>query len=189
MIEAARRRLPGIAFEVADISHWRDAGFNVILANAVIHWIPGHDALLPRLMGQLGPSGSLAVQTPDELDEPSHRLMREVAAAGPWAGKLAGAEKAREPRRGADWYFRLLRARASRVDIWRSTYFHPLAGARAVVEWVKGTALRPFLDPLDPAERADYLAAYEQAITKAYSVEADGTVLWPFPRLFFVATR
>src|SRR5215472_16518629 len=84
MIEAARRRLPCVAFEVADISDWRDAGFDAILANAVIHWIPGHDALLPRLLGQLGPGGSLAVQTPDELREALHRLMREVAAAGPW---------------------------------------------------------------------------------------------------------
>jgi trans-aconitate 2-methyltransferase len=123
------------------------------------------------------------VQTPDELDEPFHRLMREVAAAGPWAGKLAGAEKSREPTRRADWYFRLLRAHASRVDIWRTTYFHPLGGARAVVEWVKRTALRPFLDPLDPVERADYPAAYEQAIAEVCSAEADGTVLLPFPRL------
>ena len=189
MIEAARRRLPDVAFAVADISDWRAAGFDVILANAVIQWIKGHDRLLPRLVGQLAPGGSLAVQTPDNLDEPSHRLMREAAAAGPWAGKLADAEKAREPRHGADWYFRLLRAHASRVDIWRTTYFHPLAGARAVVEWVKGTGLRPFLDPLEPAERADYLAAYEKAIAEAYPAQADGTVLLPFPRLFFVATR
>jgi trans-aconitate 2-methyltransferase len=78
--------------------------------------------------------GSLAAQTPDEIDEPSNRLMREVAAAGPWAGKLVGAENAREPGRGADWHFRLLRAHASHFDIWRLTYFHPLAGARTVVE-------------------------------------------------------
>jgi trans-aconitate 2-methyltransferase len=129
------------------------------------------------------------VQTPDELGEPLHRLMREVAAAGPWASKLANAEKTREPSRGADWYFRLLRAHASRVDIWRTTYFHPLAGAGAVVEWVKGTALRPFRDPLQLGERADYLAAYEQAIAAVYPAEADGTVLLSFPRLFFVANR
>jgi trans-aconitate 2-methyltransferase len=112
--------------------------------------------------------------------------MGEVAANGPWAGKLAASK--REPRRPADWYFRVLLARAARVDIWRTTYFHLLEDARAIVEWMKGTGLRPFLDPLNPAEREAYLARYEAAIAEAYPAEADGTVLLPFPRLFFVAT-
>jgi trans-aconitate 2-methyltransferase len=189
MIDAALKRLPEVAFKVADIAGWDETGFDVILANAVIQWIPGHETLLPALIARLAPGGSLAVQTPDNLDEPSHRLMREVAAHGPWAGKLAGAATARAERESAGWYFRLLRAHAPRVDIWRTTYFHPLAGARAIVEWVKGTSLRPFLDPLDASEREAYLERYEAAIAEAYPVEADGTVLLPFPRLFFVATR
>jgi len=189
MIEAARRRLPDIAFEVADITGWGGENFDVILANAVIQWIPDHEALLPALVAKLASGGSLAVQTPDNLDEPSHRLMREIAADGPWAGKLARASQARAPRRGADWYLRLMRLHAPRVEVWRTTYFHPLPGARAVVEWVRGTGLRSFLDPLDPAEREAYLARYEAEIAKAYPAEADGTMLLPFPRLFFVATR
>jgi trans-aconitate 2-methyltransferase len=190
MIDAARKRLPGIAFEVADIRQWRpEQPLDVILANAVLQWIPGHETLVPALIARLKPGGALAVQTPDNLDEPSHLLMREVAGAGPWAAKLENAAKARAESHGADWYFRLLRAHASRVDVWRTTYFHPLAGARAVVEWVKGTGLRPFIDPLDESERAAYLARYEPAIAEAYPAEADGTVFLPFPRLFFVATR
>jgi len=186
MIEAARKRLPDIAFEVADIAGWGGEGFDVILANAVIQWIPDHERLLPALMAKLAPGGSLAVQTPDNLAEPSHRLMRDIAR--PWAVKLADAAQGRAVLRGADWYFRLLRAHAASVDIWRTTYFHPLAGARAVVEWVRGTGLRPFIDPLDPAEREAFLARYEAEIAKAYPAERDGTVLLPFPRLFFVAT-
>jgi trans-aconitate 2-methyltransferase len=189
MIAAARKRLPHIAFEVADIEAWTDSGFDVILANAVIQWIPDHESLLPALIAKLQPGGALAVQTPDNLDEPSHRLMREVAAEGPWAGKLADAAKARAARRGADWYYRLLRRSASRVDIWRTTYFHPLASVRAIVEWVTGTGLRPFIDPLEAEEREAYLDRYEAAIAEAYPAEADGTVLLPFPRLFFVAAR
>lgn len=190
MINAARKRLPGMAFEVADIRQWRpEQRFDVILANAVLQWIPGHETLMPALIAMLNPGGALAVQTPDNLDEPSHRLMREIADAGPWAAKLKDAAKARAARHRAGWYFRLLRAQASRVDIWRTTYYHPLAGAHAVVEWVKGTGLRPFIDPLDEREREAYLARYEAAIAEAYPAEADGTVLLPFPRLFFVATR
>jgi trans-aconitate 2-methyltransferase len=191
MIEAARKRLPDIAFEVADIRKWTaEQRFDVILANAVLQWIPGHETLLPTLIARLGSGGALAVQTPDNLDEPSHRLMREAAAAGPWAAKLAHAAQARAERHGAEWYFRLLRAHAPHVDVWRTTYYHPLAGgAPAVVEWLKGTGLRPFLDPLNEAEREDYLARYEAAVAEAYPAEPDATVLLPFPRLFYVVVR
>jgi trans-aconitate 2-methyltransferase len=190
MIKAARERLPDIAFEVADIREWRPKELlDVILANAVLQWIPGHETLLPALIAKLGPAGALAVQTPDNLEEPSHLLMREIASAGAWAAKLKDAAKARAERHGAEWYFRLLRPHAPRVDVWRTTYFHPLAGAHAVVEWLKGTGLRPFLDPLEASEREAFLARYEEAIAEGYPAEADGTVLLPFPRLFVVAMR
>jgi trans-aconitate 2-methyltransferase len=190
MIEAARERIPDVDFEIADLRDWRaDGPLDVILANAVLQWLPDHEALLPALIAQLRPGGALAVQTPDNLDEPSHRLMREIAGAGPWAAKLKDAGAARAERHGPEWYFRLMRGHASRVDVWRTTYYHPLAGAHAIVEWVKGTGLRPFIDPLEDRERETYLARYEAAIADAYPTEADGTVLLPFPRLFFVATR
>jgi trans-aconitate 2-methyltransferase len=190
MIEAARKRLPDVTFEVADIRQWRPKEpLDLILANAVLQWIPDHETLLPALIARLEPGGALAVQMPDNLDEPSHRLMGEIAAEGPWAAKLKDAAKARAERRGAEFYFRLLRRHAPHVDLWRTTYFHPLAGAHAVVEWLKGTGLRPFLDPLHESERRAFLARYEDAIAKAYPAEANGTVLLPFPRLFFVAAR
>jgi trans-aconitate 2-methyltransferase len=190
MIKAARARLADIAFEVADIREWRPTEpLDVILANAVLHWIPDHETLLPALVAKLKPDGALAVQMPDNLEEPSHRLMGEVARSGLWAAKLEDAAAARTERHLVDWYFRLLRAHAPRVDIWRTTYFHPLAGAHAVVEWLKGTGLRPFLDPLEESERDAFLERYELAVAKAYSAEPDGTVLLPFPRLFVVAAR
>lgn len=189
MIDAARRRLPALQFEIADITRWTDPGpYDVIFANASLQWVPDHETLLPALIGKLAPGGSLAVQMPDNLEEPAHRLMRSVAAEGPWAGKLADAVKARSPRREATWYYERMRGLAS-VDVWRTTYHHPLAGgAAAVVEWFKGTGLRPFLDPLAPDERTAYLERYQAAIARAYPALADGTVLLPFPRLFFVAT-
>lgn len=190
MIEAARERIRDIDFEIADLRDWRAGGpLDVILANAVLQWLPGHAALLPALIARLKPGGALAVQTPDNLDEPTHRLMREIASAGPWAAKLKDAGAARATSHSAEWYFRLLRAHARHVDLWRTTYYHPLAGAQAIVEWVKGTGLRPFIDPLAASEREAFLARYLAAVAEAYPAEADGTVLLPFPRLFFVATR
>ena len=190
MIQAARKRLPDTTFEVADIREWLPkAPLDVILANAVFQWIPDHETLFPTLIAKLKPGGALAAQMPDNLDEPSHRLMSEVASDGPWAAKLKDAAGARTERHLADWYFRLARPHAPHVDIWRTTYFHPLAGAHAVVEWLKGTGLRPFLDPLDASERQAFLALYEGKIAKAHPAEPDGTVLLPFPRLFVVAAR
>jgi trans-aconitate 2-methyltransferase len=191
MIETARKRLPVLRFDLTDIGTWDDPGqFDVILANAVLQWLPDHATLMPRLAGKLAEGGSLAVQMPDNLDEPAHRLMREVAATGPWAGKLVGAAGARAPRLPAEWYYALLRPHVTRVDVWRTTYHHVLAGGTdAVVEWFKGSGLRPFLAPLDATETEGFLTAYRAALVDAYPPLPDGSVLLPFPRLFFVATR
>jgi trans-aconitate 2-methyltransferase len=188
MIAAARKRLPHLTFEESDIERWDAQGpYDVILANASLQWVPDHAALFPRLASKLATGGSLAVQMPDNLDEPTHRLMREVAAGGPWAERLANA--GRTARWDARWYYDLLRPQCSRVDVWRTIYYHPLAGADAIVEWVKGTGLRPYLAPLTDSERADYLARYRTALEAAYPPSQDGRVLLPFPRLFVVATK
>ena len=190
MLEAARERLPGLRIEQVDIERWDDEGpFDVILANAVLQWLPDHARLFPRLIRKLAPGGSLAVQMPDNLDESAHRLMREVASYGPWAKKLADKVSRRAPRQSPEWYYAAVHASCSAVDVWRTTYHHPLPGANAVVEWFKGSGLRPFLDALDADEQAQYLARYEASIAQAYPALGDGTVLLPFPRLFIVATR
>ncbi|HTD05723.1 trans-aconitate 2-methyltransferase [Undibacterium sp.] len=189
MVAAARKRLPALQFEQADIQTWDPPQqFDVILANASLQWVPDHAALYPRLVGKLAPGGSLAVQTPDNLEEPAHRLLRETAADGPWAGKLAAISL--PARHSAGWYYELLRPHCTQLDVWRTTYYHALAGgAAAVVEWFKGSALQPYLGALDEAEQAAFLGQYQAAIAKAYPALADGTVLLPFPRLFVVAGR
>lgn len=191
MIAAARERLPQLQFDVAEIDRWADEGpFDVIFANAVLQWVPNHAALLPALAGKLAEGGSLAIQMPDNLNEPSHRLMREVAANGPWASKLADAAGQRTDMASASEYFSMLRPQCARVDVWRTTYHHQLSdGAAGVVEWFKGSGLIPFLSPLTESERAQYLEQYLAEVEKAYPALADGSVLLPFPRLFMVATR
>lgn len=189
MLVSARERLPRFDFQLADIGAWSPTEkFEVILANASLQWLPDHATLYPHLVDQLTPGGTLAVQTPDNLDEPAHRLAREVAAQGPWAAKI-GAFKHND-RHPASFYYELLSKHCATVDVWRTTYYHPLAGGHpAVVEWFKGSGLRPFLAPLDEAERGAFLDAYLQRISQAYPALADGTVLLPFPRLFIIATR
>jgi trans-aconitate 2-methyltransferase len=191
MIEAARARLPNIHFKVQDLNTWNDPGpFDVILANAVLQWVPNHEVLLPAFAAKLSPGGALAVQMPDNLGEPAHRMMREVAAAGPWASKLEHASKARTPLPKPEWYYAQLKPVCSKIDIWRTTYFHSLPGGPgAVVEWFKGSGLRPFLEPLSGEERSAYLERYTAEIAKVCLPLADGGVLLPFPRVFLAAIR
>ncbi|EPJ90310.1 MAG: trans-aconitate 2-methyltransferase [Pseudomonas sp.] len=189
MLIDARQRLPALSFELADIATWNPAQpLDVILANASLQWVAEHAALYPRLVSKLTPGGSLAVQTPDNLQEPAHRLAREVAADGPWASKIAAVKH--PDRHEASFYYALLKGHCRSVDVWRTTYFHPLEGGHAaVVEWFKGSALRPYLEPLDKTQKQAFLERYLVAISEAYPALEDGTVLLPFPRLFVVATR
>lgn len=189
MLGEARQRLGAVEFIQADIGDWKPAQtYDVILANASLQWVPDHAQLYPRLVSLLNPAGVLAVQTPDNLDEPAHRLAREIAASSQWVDRIGDV---RHPdRHPAPYYFELLRPHCAEVDVWRTTYHHPLAGGHAaVVEWFKGSALRPYLQKLDQAAQQAFLDTYLHAISQAYPLLADGTVLLPFPRLFIVATR
>jgi trans-aconitate 2-methyltransferase len=191
MLASARERLPRLAFVEADIASWRGPGpVDVLYANAALQWVGDHRELLPRLFEQLAPGGALAVQMPDNLEEPSHRAMREVAERAQFAGSLAGAAAARSSILAADAYYELLAPLAASVDVWRTVYHHPMTSPAAIVEWLRGTGLRPFLDRLaSGAAQADYLAAYERRIDAAYPRHADGKRLLAFPRLFIVAIK
>ncbi|GLK84602.1 trans-aconitate 2-methyltransferase [Ancylobacter defluvii] len=188
MVKQASERLPSARFAVADVGTWApEPGTDLVFGNAVFQWVPDHPAVLVRLLEALPEGGVLAVQMPDNVAEPSHVLMAETAAEGPWAGKIAGATRDELPAVGA--YYDLLKPVARQVEIWHTHYQHALDGAPAIVEWFKSTALRPYLDPLDAAEREAFLAAYTARIAQAYPARVDGKVLLRFPRLFIVAVR
>lgn len=186
MLAEARARLPGVGFEEADVATYRpDNPPDLMFANAVMQWVPDHPAVLVRLLGFLAPGGVLAVQMPDSLDEPSHRLMEEVASAMPFADRLTGVRRA--PLLDLAGYYDRLAPHAARVDVWRTTYVHPLADADAILGWVSSTGLKPYLDRLEPAERDAYRAAYLDRLREAYPPAADGKLLFRFPRLFIIA--
>ena len=190
MLEEARRRLPGTSFVKGELSVWTpDENPDLLFANAVFQWVPDHPVTLKRLLAGLDSGAVLAVQMPDNLDEPSHALMREAASDGPWASRMAKATAARgrlpEPAR----YYDLLKPLAASVDIWHTIYHHVLDADHAIVDWVRSTGLRPFLDALEPGEEEGFLESYRGRLAKAYPPRVDGKVLLRFPRLFIVATR
>jgi trans-aconitate 2-methyltransferase len=190
MLRQARERLPQQTFIEANIAHWAPPqDSDVLFANAVFQWVPGHLRQLQRLLGTLAPGGVLAVQMPDNLDEPAHVLMREVAQMQPWRETLAETVRVRDPLPAPGGYYDALRPLCTRLEIWHTIYNHVLDDAAAIVEWVKGTGLRPFVDLLDPPDRRHYLAEYTARIAASYPPQADSKVLLRFPRIFMVAVK
>jgi trans-aconitate 2-methyltransferase len=180
-----------LSFELSDIADWAPAEpVDLAYANASLQWVPDHERLLPRLLSALAPGGVLAVQMPDNLDEPSHRLMRDTSAAllGTPADDGAGGDKHRARILPAQQYYDLLAPRCD-VDVWRTTYHHRMDDAAAIVQWLRATGLKPYLDPLTPELQAQFLAEYQRRIDLAYPARADGKRLLAFPRLFIVARR
>jgi trans-aconitate 2-methyltransferase len=189
MLAAARVRLPSLTFESGDIATWSPATpVDLVFANASLHWVRDHDRLIPRLMAAVAPGGALAVQMPDNPAEPCHALMRETAADPRFAPFLGDAHTQRAEILPAGRYYDLLAAGAE-VDVWRTTYHHRMADPAAIVQWLRATGLRPFLDPLPADLQPIFLAEYERRIDTAYPPRADGARLLAFPRLFIVARR
>jgi len=188
----ARARAGGAycALVEADAGQWRPVAPPALMfSNALLHWLPDHAALFPRLAGLVAPGGTLAVQMPRQEFAPSHRFLRDIAAdMFPGRFDLSGwAPRVMAP---VD-YVRLL-APLGQVDAWETDYIQRLAPARGVHpvrRFTEATAMRPFLDAMAAGEAAAFTARYDEALAAAYPAEADGSVLFPFRRLFLILTR
>ncbi|EXJ54103.1 trans-aconitate 2-methyltransferase [Cladophialophora yegresii CBS 114405] len=216
MIAKASARLPGVEFKLGDLrdfaqpaprpqSQSLQAGpqsqeqqqqqqqQQVVFSNAVFQWLP-HDSrmqILEDLLAALHPGDVFAFQVPDNFDEPTHVAMRETADEGPWAETLRPVTTFRRsfqsPRELYDRLSPLCRDGA--LNVWHTHYYHVLDDAAAIVEWVKGTGLRPYVDKLSPLERNAFLKEYLSRVERAYPPLADGKVCLRYPRLFVVAVR
>jgi len=161
---------------------------DLVFSNAVLQWLPDHQRLLPRIMGWLAPGGCLAVQMPAKDGTRLRAVMAVVAARPRWRDALAGAEGALNFH-DASFYYDLL-APSAQVDLWETVYHHPMASHRALIEWYEGTGMRPYLERLpDEAARAAFKAELLEECRGEYPVMADGKVVMPFKRLFFLAWK
>ncbi len=157
----------------------------MIVSNALLQWIPDHEVLLTRWAGWLADGGWLAAQLPGNFDEPTHRLLRELAASPRWQRLLAGVSFNRQAADPA-FYLDLLASAGCVVDAWETTYLHVLTGEDAVLRWITGTGLRPVIAALAGADRDEFLAEYGARLRAAYPSRGYGTI-FPFRRVFVVA--
>lgn len=177
-----------VRWELADVRTWTPPGpADILFSNAVLHWVDGHDALFPRLAGHLAPDGVLAVQMPLSWDEPSHQLMRRTLADLDLGTPALRASLDRRWVADPEHYYGLLRPHVRTLDVWVTRYLQVLEGDDPVLEWVKGTGLRPVLAALEGEARERFLAEYRRRLAAAYPKRPDGETLFPFPRLFIVA--
>ncbi|NAZ83107.1 trans-aconitate 2-methyltransferase [Kineococcus sp. R8] len=175
----------GVEFSVADARGFDATGVDVLVSNAVLQWVPEHRDLLVRWAGQLAPGGELAVQVPSNLGAPSHALMRELADSPRWRGPLSGVLRVGDAVAEPGEYLDLLQGAGLAADVWRTEYLHVLAGADPVLEWVRGTGLRPVLQALG-AQAAEFEREYAALLRRAYPPREHGTV-FGFRRTFLVA--
>jgi trans-aconitate 2-methyltransferase len=183
MIETARAASPQFEWRIGDIEAWAagDERFDVVFSNAALQWVGGHGALFPRLLSRVGEGGALAVQVPGNYKEAQHRLMREAA-------RRFGLKVREWHTHDLDFYYDALAPYAARLDLWATEYVHVLENVEAIVEWYKGTGMRPYLDALaDDGGRERFMSEYLAGLREIYSARADGAVLFPFRRIFIVA--
>jgi trans-aconitate 2-methyltransferase len=190
MLAAAAQSHPQGTWVQGDAAAWTaESPFDLVFSNAALQWVPDHAAVLPHLFRQVGPGGALAVQMPVHFQSPVHQHILRLADEPAWRDRLHAAKSAIAVGRSG-FYYDLLQPAAARMDLWETEYIHIMQGPEAIVEWIRGTGLRPYLEALaDDGERGQFLDKLLAGVTKDYPRQKDGRVLFPFRRLFIVAYR
>lgn len=193
MLEEARKDHPSIKWEDGDIANWQPSTPpDVIFANASLQWLPDHKHLLPKLWNCLHSKGTLAIQMPRNFNAPSHQVLLQVVAEGSWREQLLPLlqyGKDYSPVGTPEFYYQLLAPYTSYLAIWQTDYLTVMSGENPVVEWMKGTSLRPLLAVLNENERQQFLSEYSERLQSYYPKQKNGRTLFSFKRLFIVATK
>lgn len=189
MLERARTQDPDINWVEADMNEWKsDDPADLIYSNAALHWLDDHEALFPRLMKHIAQGGFLAVQMPRNWQAPSHTSITQTVKGSPWREILEPLLRP-APSHAPDYYYDLLAPVSASLAIWETEYCQILEGENPVAEFVKGTQLKRFLDALDEPAMSKFEVEYRNRILAAYPKRNDGKTLFPFRRLFLLASK
>ncbi len=190
MIGKAKALHPELDFILFDASG--DFGeikekYDVVFSNACIQWVPDHKKLLPNMMSLLNEGGTLAVQVPMNYKEPVHTIIGELTKSKKWRDKFD------EPRifytLTQEEYFDILAAASSDFTIWETVYCHRMASHESILEWYRGTGLRPYLEALNETDKAEFEKDFLEEVKKAYPKQQNGEIIFRFPRFFFTAEK
>lgn len=186
MIERAKSAYPDIDFMLCDVRNI-SSGYDLIFSNACLQWLPDHKNLIPELMGKLNEGGVLAVQIPMNGEEPLFQIIKAVTEHPKWGfiSTCFEANKTLPPHE----YFDILSECSDNFNIWETVYYHNMPSHEALIEWVKSTRLKPYLEELDEESKETFLNEILEKVKKAYSITKSGEVILRFRRFFFTAIK
>lgn len=190
MIKKARADNPDLDFIALDISGDLSeyAGkYDVAFSNACLQWIPDHARLLPRIFETLRTGGVFAAQIPMNYDEPIHKIVTRITESGKWKaklgqGRLFGTLTLPE-------YFDILGGLTDDFEVWQTIYCHRMPSIESIIEWYRSTGLRTYLSALSDEDGAEFIAEISEELRREYPKQANGEIIFRFPRFFFIARK
>lgn len=187
MLKKARESHPDLEFEKCFVPDGLSAldSFDLIFSNACLHWIPEHKVLLPKLIEKLNDGGELAVQMPLVQYAPFYKTLGDLVK-NKWQ-KLSKIKNFHNLL--PDETYDILSKASRDITMWDTTYYHIVPSCEGVIDWYKGSGLRPYLDALNEDEQQKFLSDLLDAIKEKYHITPDGSVILKMPRLFFVAVK
>ncbi len=190
MLALARKSDSSISWFEADASTWLpERKYDLIFSNAALQWLPNHEQLFPRLLSIVSQTGALAIQMPAYYDSPLHKQLIDVSKNTAWADATAPA-RSRLSMRPPEFYYDLLGDSASKIDIWQTAYYHEMDSVESILEWFRGTGMRPFLDALqNPEDKSRFESELLDRYRQVYLKRDNGKVLLPFRRFFLIAYK
>ena len=189
MLEMASYSHPEITWNQADLNTWEPAITpDLIYSNAAFQWTPDHNILLPKLINTVKENGVFAIQLPRNWHEPSHASICEIARKPQWQDRLEPYIM-ENPVSEPSYYYDLLAPLCKTIDMWETTYMQVLTGDCPVLEWTKGTVLPPLLAQLTPVEQDSFINMYRERLDSYYMIRANDKTIFPFTRLFIIASK
>lgn len=190
MIEAAKKDYPQLHFMLCDAGsdlNKLDRDFDIVFSNACIQWVPNHHELIRSMLDLLSPNGILAVQTPMNYDEPIHQIIGRVSTCKKWDAKFPNKRIFYNLSQGE--YYDLLSETASDFCMWQTTYFHRMQSHKEILEWYRGTGLRPYFEALSKPDQLEFEKDIYNKICSAYPEQKNEEIIFRFPRFFFIAVK
>lgn len=188
MLESARKAYPELEFKLCDAGselHALGGGFDIVFSNACIQWVPDHHKLMRDMMALLRPGGALAVQVPLQYEQVIFKIILDTALREAWRGRLGNARTFYNLKQ--EEYFDLLSDISQDFTMWETVYYHRLKSHNDIMEWYRGTGLRPYLELLAEDEQSEFESEILKEVIRQYPVRKNGEVIFHFPRLFFIA--